>query len=98
MDGVTPGYRGGKAKVKIPAFAEIESGLVAKKIIDRYEKLRPTEDPLLAQSLYYNAFELLSDFSDQVGDIKIVVFVVGLDRCLPDKTGSTGRTASVSSY
>jgi len=71
-----------KTKVKVPGFAEIEAGFVAKEMIDREEKLTP--DPLLDRSLYYDAFESLG--SVKLGDdCRIVVLIDDLDRCFPDQ-------------
>lgn len=80
-----------KAKVKVPGFAEIESGFVAKEMIERYEKLRPTADPLLDKSLYYRAFDTLAKVAQAGGRKpgepvpKVMVFIDDLDRCLPDQ-------------
>ncbi len=80
-----------KAKWKVPGFAELEAGFVAKEMIDRYEKLQTQDDPLLERSLYYNAFEALEEIANPKGHEegeplpKIVVFVDDLDRCLPDQ-------------
>jgi hypothetical protein len=70
-----------KSKVRIPGFAEIEASLVAKDMIQRSDKL--TADPLLDKSLYYQAFERLSNL-DISNKVKIVVIVDDLDRCFPD--------------
>lgn len=70
-----------KAKVKLPGFAEIEAAFVAKDMIDRSEKLSP--DPLLDRSLYYEAFETLSNI-DIADRLRIVVLIDDLDRCFPD--------------
>lgn len=84
-----------RAKVKVPGFGEIESGFVAKEMIERYERLEATGDPLLERSLYYNAFALLEEVVRPRMDAgggsdggesplpKIVVFIDDLDRCLP---------------
>ncbi len=81
-------------KVKVPGFAEIESGFVAKEMIERYDKLQQPQgagDPLLDRSLYHNAFELLERVSrpataDGGPPLKIVVFIDDLDRCLPPRS------------
>jgi len=78
-----------KAKVGIPGFGEIETGFVAKEMIERYEKLAAPADPLVERTLYYNAFETLQKAAASAagagdeGGIKIVVFIDDLDRCLP---------------
>lgn len=78
-----------KTKVQVPGFAEVEAGFVAKEMVERYEKLQPTSDPLLDRSLYYSAFELLAEVAEPLSDepegepLKIVVFIDDLDRCLP---------------
>lgn len=80
-----------KAKWKVPGFAELEAGFVAKEMIERDEKLKGRDDPLLERSLYYNAFEALEaiagreDGTKKTPRPKIVVFVDDLDRCLPDQ-------------
>ena len=83
-----------KGKVGIPGFAEVEAGFVAKEMIERFEKLeqaeklRSLDDPLLARSLYYDAFEMLDRRSGTEagkGEPKVVVFIDDLDRCMPDK-------------
>ena len=70
-----------KSKVQIPGFAEIEAGFVAKDMIERDERLSP--DPLLDRSLYYEAFDTLSNIK-YGSELKIVVIVDDLDRCFPD--------------
>lgn len=78
-----------KTKVQVPGFAEVEAGFVAKEMVERYEKLQPTSDPLLDRSLYYSAFELLAEVAEPLSDDpdgeppKIIVFIDDLDRCLP---------------
>ena len=78
-----------KAKVGVPGFGEIETGFVAKEMIERYEKLAAPADPLVERTLYYNAFETLQKAAASAagagdeGGIKIVVFIDDLDRCLP---------------
>jgi len=71
-----------KSKVQIPGFAEIEAAFVAKDMIERSEMI--SSDPLLAKSLYYEAFESLSKI-DLGEDRKIVVIIDDLDRCFPDQ-------------
>ena len=78
-----------KTKINIPGVAEVEAGFVAKEIIDREEELRARSvDPLLDQSLYYNAFQLLGGLRDDEAKAadrpKIVVFIDDLDRCFPE--------------
>ena len=80
-----------KAKLKMPGFAELEAGFVAKEMVQRYEALdKPQDDPLLDRSLYYSAFETLEEVAGRADPgkgepgPKIVVFVDDLDRCLPD--------------
>ncbi len=78
-----------KAKVGVPGFGEIEAGFVAKEMIQRHEKLAAPKDPLIERTLYYNAFELLAKTAVEAAEaqpeeqIKIVVFIDDLDRCLP---------------
>lgn len=80
-----------KTNVKIPGFAGLEVGFVAKDMIDRDEKLSADRDPLLDQSLYYHAYDRLEKFREQLEKTKltdqprIVVFIDDLDRCQPDK-------------
>jgi Leucine-rich repeat (LRR) protein len=81
-----------KGKVGVPGFGEVEAGFVAKEMIERFEKLEQEDkshtldDPLLARSLYYNAFELLDQTSQpEKKGPKVVVFIDDLDRCMPDK-------------
>ena len=77
------------AKVGVPGFGEVEAGFVAKEMIDRYEQLKAPDDPLIARTLYYNAFETLkeaagsADAGGEADGPKIVVFIDDLDRCLP---------------
>lgn len=70
-----------KSKVKVPGFAEIEASFVAKDMIERADKLFP--DPLLDRSLYYQAFETLSNVRLKE-ESKVVVIIDDLDRCFPD--------------
>lgn len=81
-----------KAGAKIPGFANLEIGFVAKDMIERDEKLSSDRDPLLDQSLYYHAYERLETFREQLSKAKntedqpkIIVFIDDLDRCLPSK-------------
>lgn len=74
-----------KTSVKVPGFAEIEAGFVAKDIIDRADKEDSlAADPLLDRSLYYQAFEALSSARIEQ-EATIVVLIDDLDRCFPDK-------------
>lgn len=68
-----------KAKFQIPAIAGLEANLDASKVIDKLQDIR--KDVLLESSLYYKAFETLA--SIEIPDIKIVVLIDDLDRCLP---------------
>ena len=71
-----------KAKVKFPGIAEVEAGFVAKDMLAREKEL--TRDPLLDRSLYYNAFQTLAEVQKDIkDDVKIVIFIDDLDRCLP---------------
>lgn len=76
-----------RAKIQVPGFAEVEAGFVAKDMIDRERSLTP--DPLLDRSLYYEAFERLSEIAGKPGQDdegpKIVVLVDDLDRCFPNR-------------
>jgi len=81
-----------KAKVAVPGLGDVEVGLAAKEMIDRYEDVSRAADPLVERTLYYNAFEVLrrsapnppeGRVDENVG--KIVVFIDDLDRCLPEK-------------
>ena len=77
-----------KTRINIPGVAEVEAGFVAKEMIDREEKLKgQSVDPLLDQSLYYNAFQLLArlggEETEPADRPKIVVFIDDLDRCFP---------------
>jgi|GEM_PF-1894658 len=81
-----------KSTIKVPGIGEVEAGFVAKEMIDRDEQLKgQSVDPLLDQSLYYNAFQLLDkvrgeDKQPNPDDRpKIVVFIDDLDRCFPEK-------------
>src|SRR5262249_48782504 len=69
------------SKLKVPGVAEIEASFVAKDMIDRAEQLMP--DPLLARSLYYEAFESLASLK-LPSDSRIVVFIDDLHRCFPN--------------
>ena len=72
-----------KSKVQVPGFAEIEASFVAKDMIEREERLS-SPDPLLDRSLYYEAFDTLSniDLAEEGG--KVVLIIDDLDRCFPD--------------
>ena len=70
-----------KAKVKVPGFAEIEASFVAKDMIEQEAKL--IRDPLLDRSIYYDAFDKLSELNS-AGEIKIIVFIDDLERCFPN--------------
>ena len=78
-----------KTEVGVPGFGKVEAEFVAKEMIDRYEKLRAPDDPLIARTLYYNAFETLRQAAGsapadgEADGPKIVVFIDDLDRCLP---------------
>lgn len=81
-----------KAKIGIPGGAEIEAGFVVEKMVERYEELGRTRDPLLDQSIFYKADTILNNLYDgfgkeikQASRPKIIVFIDDLDRCLPDK-------------
>jgi hypothetical protein len=70
-----------KFTLKVPGLAELETSLSPKDMIDRSEKL--SENLLADKSLYYQAFEALSDV--KLGkEVKIVVLIDDLDRCFPD--------------
>ncbi len=71
-----------KSKLKVPGFAEIEAGFVAKEMIDREAAL--SNDPLLDRSIMFDAFQALSNASNELPhDARIVVLIDDLDRCLP---------------
>ncbi|MGD2089124.1 MAG: P-loop NTPase fold protein [Candidatus Aminicenantes bacterium] len=70
-----------KLKIPLPGSAEIETSFAGKDAINRYEKEQ--KSPLSEKSIYYEAFEQLSDINLEK-KIKIVVFIDDLDRCLPD--------------
>jgi len=72
----------GSSNVSIPGFAEVEASFVARDMIEREEKL--ISDPLLDRSLYYDAFERLSEVKAE-SKTKIAVIVDDLDRCFPDR-------------
>lgn len=71
-----------KSAVKVPGFAEIEASFVAKDMIDRSEAI--TADPLLDRSVYFDAFQQLSNVHIP-SDARVVVLIDDLDRCLPDR-------------
>jgi predicted KAP-like P-loop ATPase len=71
-----------KTSLKIPGFAEIEAGFVAKDMIERAKELTP--DPLIDRSLYYEAFDALSAI-ELKKDARIIVFIDDLDRCFPNQ-------------
>jgi len=74
------------ADAKVPLVGGVEVAMNAKDMIDRYDELESKaaeRDPLLAQSMYFNAFELLKKLGDDAPHI--VVFVDDLDRCDPDQ-------------
>lgn len=70
-----------KGTLKVPGFAEIETSLNAKDVIDRSEVL--SSDNFLNESLYYNTFERIQGVTNNP-NLKIVIFVDDLDRCFPD--------------
>lgn len=72
-----------KSKFKIPGFAEVEAGFVAKDMIERSKAL--TTDPLLDRSLFYDAFNSLKEAAKELENTRIVVIIDDLDRCLPNK-------------
>jgi formylglycine-generating enzyme required for sulfatase activity len=72
-----------KGKVGIPLISEAEVNLSAKDMIERYQDL--TKDSVLAQSLYFDAFEALAKCAAGSSAPRIVVFVDDLDRCFPPK-------------
>ncbi|WP_179953179.1 translation initiation factor IF-2 N-terminal domain-containing protein [Desulfobotulus mexicanus] len=69
-------------KLKVPGFAEIEAGFVAKDMIERNQII--SSDPLLDKSIYYNSFDRLSSIN-LLKNRRIVIFIDDLDRCFPDK-------------
>lgn len=69
-------------KLKVPGFAEIEAGFVAKDMIERNQIV--SSDPLLDKSIYYNSFDRLSSIK-LLKNRRIVIFIDDLDRCFPDK-------------
>lgn len=71
-----------KGKIGIPLISEGEVSLSAKDMIERYQDL--TKDTILARSLYFDAFEGLSEYAGKENVPRIVVFVDDLDRCFPD--------------
>lgn len=73
-----------KGKVGIPLISEAEVNLSAPKMMDKYREL--TKDSVLDRSLYFDAFEQLSESSKSgKNSPRIVVFVDDLDRCFPPK-------------
>ena len=76
-------------KAPLPGVEGAEAGLDLSKIPEQYEKFRERMDPVLEQSLYFNAYERFARAATEAhskGDgPKIVVFVDDLDRCMPDK-------------
>lgn len=83
-----------KAGTQIPGFPQIEASFIAKDMIDRFDHLAHDPDPLLNQSLYYRAYELLDSIESSLRISgskirpKVVVFIDDLDRCQPDKAVS----------
>jgi formylglycine-generating enzyme required for sulfatase activity len=74
-----------KGKLGIPGIADMEISASMKNMIERYEAL--TQDTLMARSLYFDAFDKLSDIAHDpdIKKPKIVVFVDDLDRCFPEQ-------------
>ncbi len=75
-----------KGKVGIPLLSEAEVNLSPKGMIEQYQNL--TKDAVLAQSLYFDAFESLEACAKETDMPRIVVFVDDLDRCFPPKAVS----------
>ena len=74
-----------KGKLGVPLLGELEISASMKNMIERYEAV--TQDTLMARSLYFDAFDQLSELSHDK-DIKkpqIVVFIDDLDRCFPEQ-------------
>lgn len=79
-----------KSKVGVPGLGEMEIGMAVKEMVNRYEDLSQTPDPIVERTLYYNAFEALHHAAsslDAEGDKagKVVVFIDDLDRCMPER-------------
>jgi len=73
-----------KGNVGIPLVSNAEINLTGKDIADRYQEL--AKDSVIDRSLYFDAFEKLSNsLKDDGSSPRIVVFVDDLDRCFPNK-------------
>ena len=74
-----------KGELGVPLLGELEISASMKDVIERYEAV--TQDTLMARSLYFDAFDRLSDLSQDTNIKKpqIVVFVDDLDRCFPER-------------
>ena len=73
-----------KGKLGVPSLGELEISASMKDMIERYEAV--TQDTLMARSLYFDAFDQLSDIShSNTQKPQIVVFIDDLDRCFPEQ-------------
>lgn len=72
----------GKGKIAIPCISEVEVTVSPKDGVESFRK--PNQDTLLSQSLYFEAFESLSELTKNAEVPRIVVFIDDLDRCLPN--------------
>ena len=79
-----------KGKLPVPLPGGLEIGASVKDMVDRYEAI--TQDTLMSRSLYFEAFEKLSELArhpeEDTTHPQIVVFIDDLDRCFPEKGGS----------
>ena len=73
-----------KGKLGVPSLGELEISASMKDMIERYEAV--TQDTLMARSLYFDAFDQLSNIShSNTQKPQIVVFIDDLDRCFPEQ-------------
>ncbi|GBC60414.1 hypothetical protein DENIS_1366 [Desulfonema ishimotonii] len=77
-----------KSSLKVPGFGGIQAELKPRDVIERMEtadnpKAKAAISHATERSIYYGAFESLSDIRLD-GDKKIVVLIDDMDRCLPD--------------
>ncbi len=75
-----------KAKFGLTDTNSVEFNASIKDMVEREEQLNreETEEVLIEQSLYFDAYDALSKLSADENPAKIVLLIDDLDRCLPD--------------